>query len=146
MSLFCCIFICPKTAGWVANGVDSDQMPHFVAPDQGLQCLLRLILLNTYLGLNQYPLRKVTAQPVHSQIRTFAFRRQSENAGIYCPEMKSLIRLYGCAGWSGPALFTYALRPIKKKSVFRVTLPYQQSFACFLQKKKKSITGIKYLC
>ena len=36
-----------KTAGWMANSVDPDQMPHSVASDLGLHCLLRLACLNT---------------------------------------------------------------------------------------------------
>ena len=36
-----------KTVGGVANNVDPDQMPHSVASDLGLHCLLRLISPNT---------------------------------------------------------------------------------------------------
>ena len=35
-----------KTAGQVANSVDPDQMPHSVASDQGLHCLLKPICPN----------------------------------------------------------------------------------------------------
>ena len=34
------LLMCLKTAGWVANSVDPDQMPQNVASDLGLYCLL----------------------------------------------------------------------------------------------------------
>ena len=40
--------LCLNIAGWVPNSVDPDEMPHFVASHLGLQCLLRLVCLNTY--------------------------------------------------------------------------------------------------
>ena len=33
-----------KTAGWVANGIDYDQVLHFAASDLSLQCLLRPVI------------------------------------------------------------------------------------------------------
>ena len=40
-SSFYCLLMCLKTVRWVASNVDLDQMPHFVASDLGLHCLLR---------------------------------------------------------------------------------------------------------
>ena len=40
-----------KTDELALNSVDPDQMPHYVASDQGLHCLLSLSVLN--LGPNQ---------------------------------------------------------------------------------------------
>ena len=40
--------MCIKTAKWVANSVDPDQMPHSVASKLGLQYLLRHVCLNIY--------------------------------------------------------------------------------------------------
>ena len=37
-----------KNAVWMANSVDPDQMPHTVASDQGLHCLLRLVCPNSW--------------------------------------------------------------------------------------------------
>ena len=36
-----------NTAGWVVNSVDPDQMPHYVASDLGLHCLLTPVCPNT---------------------------------------------------------------------------------------------------
>ena len=47
--------LCLKIAGWVANSVDPNEMPHFVASHHGLHCLLRPAWPNTYsivLGFN----------------------------------------------------------------------------------------------
>ena len=38
--------MCPKIAGCMANIVDPDQMPHSVASDQGLHCLLWPVCLS----------------------------------------------------------------------------------------------------
>ena len=40
--------LCLKIAGWVANSVDPDEMPHSAASHQGLHCLLRPVCPNTY--------------------------------------------------------------------------------------------------
>ena len=40
--------LCLKIAGWVANSVDSDEMPHSAASHLGLHCLLRPVCPNTY--------------------------------------------------------------------------------------------------
>ena len=39
--------MCLKTAEWVENSVDPDQMPHSVASDLGLHCLLRSVCPTT---------------------------------------------------------------------------------------------------
>ena len=41
---YCCLFVCPKTAGWVANIVDLDS----AASDLGLHCLFKLVYPNTH--------------------------------------------------------------------------------------------------
>ena len=46
-SQFYYLTVCLKTTGWVANGIDLDQMLHSVGPDPGLHCLLRLVFHNT---------------------------------------------------------------------------------------------------
>ena len=40
--------MCLKTAGRVANIVDSDEMPHSAVSHLGLHCLLRSVCLDTY--------------------------------------------------------------------------------------------------
>ena len=40
--------LCLKIAGWVANSVDPDEMPHYVASHLGLHNLLRPVCPNTY--------------------------------------------------------------------------------------------------
>ena len=40
--------LCLNVAGWVANIVDPDEMPHSVASHQGLQCLLKTIRPKLY--------------------------------------------------------------------------------------------------
>ena len=41
------IVLCLKTAVQVANSVDSDQMLHSAASDQGLHCLIKFVCPNT---------------------------------------------------------------------------------------------------
>ena len=43
---FYCLFMCLKYC-YIANSVDPDQMPHFVASDLGLHCLQRPLCPNT---------------------------------------------------------------------------------------------------
>ena len=52
-SLTILFYLLLKTDGWVANSVDPDQMPHTVASDLGLHCLLRPVCSNTkgYYGI-----------------------------------------------------------------------------------------------
>ena len=40
--------LCLKIAGWVANSVDPDEMPHSAVSHLGLYCLLRPVCPNTY--------------------------------------------------------------------------------------------------
>ena len=46
--------LCLKIAGWVANSVDPDEMPHSAASHLGLNCLLRPVCLNTYGKYSNY--------------------------------------------------------------------------------------------
>ena len=43
---FCYIFMCLKTAEWVASTVDPNQMSHYAASDLGLHCLFQPICLS----------------------------------------------------------------------------------------------------
>ena len=40
--------LCLKITGWMADSVDSDEMPHSAVSDLGIHCLLRPVCLNTY--------------------------------------------------------------------------------------------------
>ena len=42
------LLLCQKIAGWVANSVDFDEMPHSVASQLGLHYLLSPVCPNTY--------------------------------------------------------------------------------------------------
>ena len=50
--------VCLKIAGWVANSVDPDEMPHFAVSHLGLYCLLRPVCPNIYgkYGIHKYTL------------------------------------------------------------------------------------------
>ena len=46
---FYCLLMCQNSAGWVTNCLDLAQTQHFVASEQGLHCLLRLLVW-VYMG------------------------------------------------------------------------------------------------
>ena len=48
--------LCLKIAGWVANNVEPDEMPHSVASHLGLHCLLRSVCPNTLVKYSTLPL------------------------------------------------------------------------------------------
>ena len=51
--------LCLKIAGWVANSVDPDEMPRFVASHLGLYCLLRPVCPNIYGKYGKYDIKTV---------------------------------------------------------------------------------------
>ena len=51
--------LCLKIAGWVANSVDPDETPRFVASHLGLYCLLRPVCPNIYGKYGKYDIKTV---------------------------------------------------------------------------------------
>ena len=60
--------MCLRTAGWVVNSVDPDQMPQNVASDLGLHCLLRPVSLKIW--------RKCSTTLVVVSCRQFVFNQK----------------------------------------------------------------------
>ena len=120
-SLFPYLLKCLKTAGWLANSLDPDQMPQNVASDQGLHCFLRPVWPSTY---NKYGTKK---EEIISMWQCC----------IYMIEHSKLLNIFN--------LLFYGEEMVQKKDQFSMvvlrifdwTFPIYWTFSiyCFMEKK-----------